>query len=248
MAAPADTLILALSPSVQLLLLVRCLVNGCWRQYPFFFALVVYNLGRTVALGFLLYLSHPAYGYLFWPLEMASDVLCFGVAWEVFRHLFPRGSVLRRIAGTLLLATLVLLAAVFSFFIGLGTALVPDVVRKVSITGAVWLYVNVAVARYYNISLSRNLMGMSCGLGIMLALAVMNIAVVEMARSFALWFYYIVSACFIAGVLIWIWATWVYTPMPRAGPEEEADAQKVLALWDESWRRIRSTFGKVTRP
>src|SRR5260370_5349673 len=136
---------------------------GGWHAYPFFYAYLSYTSFWTVAFLFFPH-AHPLYPKVYWDSELVAAVLRFLVAWEVFRGVFRHGTVIRRIAGTLIVVVLVLLALAF-WLSGPspGISSVIDFMRTMALSAGVWTVLVLGVARFYGIPIRHNNLGMAIG-------------------------------------------------------------------------------------
>jgi hypothetical protein len=241
-----DTSIEILSLVFQVLLVWRCFAGGCSREYPIFFSLAFYNLCRSVLFPVLKYTEHPGFASFFWLSELVSWLLWFGVCWEIFRHIFPHGSTLRRIAGCVLVFSEVLAGLLFwTLSENPGTLILPDLLRKAGVAVGLWLGVNLGVAKYYAVQMGRNLEGMSCGLGLIVAVSVINFSAYGISGSFFSWLHIISPSAYLAGISIWIWALWRY--VPRGVTRADIDGQEIIVDWAHAWSRIKEAFRRVAR-
>src|SRR6267143_3252389 len=137
------------SVSCQGLLFWRGWRWGGWHAYPLFYIYLSYTSFWTVAFLFFPH-THPLYPKVYWNSELVAAVLRFLVAWEVFRNVFRHGTVIRRIAGTVIVVVLVLLALAF-WLSGPspGVPSVGDFMCKMALSTSLWTVLVLGVARFY---------------------------------------------------------------------------------------------------
>jgi hypothetical protein len=241
--------IFGLGWSLYLLLLWRCLKTEQWRSYPFFFGYVFYTFLRDVVLSALLLLQYGAYAKLYWLSFMGEALLWFVVTWEVLRQTFPRGLGPRRIAAGVLISVLFLLALVF-YYSGPqpGAYFIADFVRKIALSVTVWLLVVLALARYYGISVGRNIWGMAVGLLVVVSAHIANFAAVEISPSFSPIWSLLVPLGSTFTLLIWTVTLWSYVPNPRPSVPSEPVQQEALSYWEERWAALGMTIRKAFKP
>jgi hypothetical protein len=234
---------------LYLLLLWRCLKTEQWRCYPFFFSFVFYAFLYDIVLPVLLFLRFGGYAKLFWLCYMVEALLWFAVAWEVFRQTFPSRSATRRIACGVLVSVLFLLALVF-YLSGPqpGAYFIADFVRKIALSVAVWLLVVLALARYYTISLGRNIWGMAIGLLVFLSSQVANFAAIDISPRFAPIWRLLEPLGFAFTLLIWMITLWSYVPNPKPVAADERVQREALSHWEQRWAALGTTIRKALKP
>ncbi|HEY2934558.1 MAG TPA: hypothetical protein VGK99_22710 [Acidobacteriota bacterium] len=236
---------IGLGLALQALLLWQCLKVGHWRNYPLFFSYLVYTFLRTIALVIFRGLKHPAYPLIYWDTNVGAILLRFGVAFEVFRHIFVRESALGKIAGRAVVLVLVVFAAAFFLLSNQPGTFFPDLERKSGLAVVSILAVMLVMARYYSVPVSLNVWGMAVGMGLFCSISVANFATFDLIRS-SFPFWRLVSAfSFSAMMLIWIWALWCYVPDPQPKVLRESLAQDALAMWKRSWDHFRPNIRRA---
>src|SRR5258707_14807324 len=79
--------------------------RGGLRPYSFYFFYLSYTLFWTVAFLFFPH-THPLYAKVYWDSALVAAVLRFFVVWEVSRSMFRSGTMIRKVAGTILVFVL----------------------------------------------------------------------------------------------------------------------------------------------
>ena len=192
-----------------------------WRMYPFFSIYAILNSLESFILLAAYLRVLLFYSTLYWRFDSMDVVLRFLVVWEVFHQTFPKGSGLNRsLSKSLAIVAFLLLAFAcgvtfwgyqnyISFlFIHL------DVDRNFGFVQAVMILGTLLMARYYGVNYGRNVRGIALAFGVWLSILTASSALVELTTSFLPYWYYLRPLSFVAMVLVWIWALWVYDPNP----------------------------------
>jgi hypothetical protein len=121
-------------------------------------------------------------------------------------------------------------------------------VRKIALSVTVWLLVVLALARYYGISVGRNIWGMAVGLLVVVSAHIANFAAVEISRSFSPIWSLLVPLGFTATLVIWTVTLWSYVPNPRPVAPGEPIQREALSYWEERWATLGMTIRKAFKP
>jgi hypothetical protein len=192
-------------------------------------------------------LYHDAY----WGSESISFALRFLVIWEVFRHTFPRGTVLNRIVSKGLGITGLLLGVFcVSSFWGVETyntfhSVYPAIERSFGFAQAVLVLGLLMAARYYGVQPGRNIWGIAVAFGAFASILTMNNAMVDLSRWYVPYWRLLSPLSFVAMLGMWVWAVWTYAPNPAIASEEEAKQLAELGQWTESWNQTIATTRRV---
>jgi hypothetical protein len=242
-----------LGEALEVVLLWRIQRARLWRRYPFFSLYLAYLVFSTLVQSAILetygFRSH-AYASFYWASDLVAIALWAFVAWEIFRHNFPRGSSVRTVVGTVSLA----LAAVGTglLFLAHGSAVLPHSVGSFSlnfgryaslVTAPVVLWL-IAAARYYRIPLGRNVWGVAVGFGAFLSLSAINGATYLLGHSSRLLSSLLTPAAFVLQLMIWTWALWRYAPNPDLAPVPREQGQLELMVWKQEWNRLLAVMRK----
>lgn len=245
-------LLLVLGVGLEIALLWRIHKCGMWRHYPFFAAYLLFVLLRTLVLLAVMRLYPEGYAPLYWRSEIPSVFLRFLVAWEVFRHSFPRTSALYRVVLRAIITALFVLA--IALFINtakpgmalLGRSVYPGVERSLGFAQAISLLMILLIARYYRVPLGRNVLGMAVGLGMYVSISVANFAAFELLDSFVPYWRLVRPTSFVAMLAIWTCTLWVYAPNPSLSRGEISVSH--MKQWGEAWNRTLSILRRVINP
>ena len=197
--------------------------NALWRRCPFFSIYAVLNSLESFILLAAYLRFRPFYSTLYWHFNTVDVVLRFLVVWEVFHQTFPKGAGLNRSLskGLAIVAFFLLVFACGATFwsyqhqnyisvrsIGLAMDSSFGSVQAVMILGTLLM------ARYYGVKYSRNVRGIALAFGGWLSILTAGSAMVELTNSFLPYWYYLRPLSFVAMVVAWIWALWIYEPNP----------------------------------
>lgn len=229
---------------LEFVILWRAVRAELWRHYSFFYIYVASLVLATLWLLFLLAFHWPNYALLFWLGSAMISVMRYLVVWEVFRQAFPPRSVLRQVVGIVLVLFLTTLAATLAG--GQNAGLVfADLERKSSLAQAAAIALALLLARYYGVSLGRNVWGMAFGLGLYVSLSIMNFSALELTRAFLPYWRYLLPLTSLATLGIWLWALWDHVPQ-RALTSSTPQAWELnLTYWEKNWTGLRSTLRRI---
>ena len=228
-----------------------CLVSGLlwkglWRWYPYFSFLVLFIIIRSL----LFFVVPPSeYANIYWKTDTVDVVLRFLVVWEVFRHIFPNGFVLNVVLSrrfTVAIAALMTLA-VGTFWsyqtYSRAHSVWAALERSSNFTQAVMTLGLLLAARYYGISLGRQLRGIAVAFGAWASISTANNAMIDLFRSFLPYWQILHSLSFVALISTWTWALWMLAPEPRVADRPVPAAE--LSTWTENWNRTQSSLRRV---
>ena len=254
-------IICATAVFLELGAVVLLLRKNLWREYPFFFAYVVWLLiGNTAILVTDLYFR-PAYTSVYWYIDSVDIALRLLVVLEVFRQIFPKGSGLNRSLSkglqSVAFGLLALACAIFwgyQRYPGLPVdfaervrALHLALDRSFGFVQALMILGTLIVARYYGLRFGRNIRGIALGFGAWASISTADNALVAMANvssPLRAFFSYMRPLSFVFMLVVWVWALWVYEPNPPIRESAEED----LSRWAQDWNRTISAARTMIRP
>ncbi len=242
---PIRYVIFALGLLLEVLILWRGIRARLWRHYPFFYVYLGFVFVRSVPLFVLGELQFSAYPITYWLSNAVSDLLRFFVVWEVFRQAFVSSPVVRRVVGQVLMILLTGLTAVL--FVGSKNPglFFADLERKTGLAQAALLAATVLLARYYSLSLGRNIWGLALGFGVYLSVSIMNFSMLELTKSFFPYWRFIRPLSFIGMLGVWTWALWSYAPNPRPATAALELSERSLVHWGRAWSEVRAAVRKA---
>jgi hypothetical protein len=232
--------------------LVGCLLRkGLWRRYPAFSIYVLCVVGRTLLLVFVQKLFPGSYTGFYWESDSVGLGLRFLVVWEVFRHTFPKGSVLQRTMskgfGVFGMGLLILAVGSFWSFETYSKihSVYPALERSFGFAQAVLILGVLLTARYYGVQLGRNVWGMAVAFGAWISMSTANNAMIDLAHSFLPYWRLLRPLSFVAMFAVWTWAMWVYAPNPPLAADEQLSQEPGIDWWEKNWNRTISATRKV---
>lgn len=234
---------------LQMLLLSRAFQRDLLRRYPFFYSYLAYTTFWAVALGIPSILRLPTYPKIYWRSQIAAEILRFVIAFEIFRHVFPRSSTLRARASWTLLLTLLLLAS--AFWMG-GSDLHSnpwlDVLRKIAFSVAALIVIVLGLAHFYAVRVGRNIWGMAVGLLLFTGSELVHLAAIDLfPRWWTVWTY-VHPVAFVFMLLTWTFALWNYYPNPHRPVLTEASAKELASAWHYGWSQMHIVLRRATKP
>jgi hypothetical protein len=233
-------------------LLEACLVTGLlwkglWRRYPYFSILVFCIVIRTTL---LLFVFPPGeFPDFYWKTDAVEVVLRFLVVWEIYRHLFPKGSALNVLlsrALAVVVATFLMLAvATFWSYQAYARAhsLWASLERSSGFTQAVLTLGLLLVARYYGVSLGTQLRYIAISFGVWASISTAHNAVIDVLHSFLPYWQIVRPLTFVGMFIAWNWAVWREAPEPRLVVQPVEAPQ--LGSWTENWNRTQASLRRV---
>jgi hypothetical protein len=235
---------------IELLLVWRCLSQGHWRRYPYFFSYLAVVVLRTAALplaelrwGY----SSPEYGLFYWSTNLVPKVAWACVVWEIFRSAFLANPRLREVTGGLLAIAITVLAGLF-WLQGLPTThWITDVERRSGLVVSVLVLLALALVRYYELNLGRNIWGIAVGAGVYASVAIVNFALVDIwGWSYLRIWQHARPVSYLVVLCVWLWALWGFHPNP-AGPAPPEAAAELEGAWRRVWTRLKLQWRRVWR-
>lgn len=180
---------------------------------------------------------------------MLASVIRFTVAWEVYRQVFPSGTNGRRFAGAALLIAMSALAVAF-FIIGANPvdSVIPDFMRKMGLSVAVWILLVLGLAQYYGNRIGRNVGVMAIALLLFVSSEVINFSAFALSPRIAPAWVYVRPLTYVLMLLIWTPALWNYVPNPPIAVPDKTAELEALATWRLGWANVDTVVRKVLKP
>jgi hypothetical protein len=228
------------------------LKDRLFSRYPYFTGCVLYDFIRCFILFAVTRFWWQSYSLIYWNTEIISLFLRFLIIWEVVRSLFPRNSILRRLAWKLLVsAELALLPLILMLSFSqsssihyFDTYLSPALEQYLSLAQAILLLVPAAAAHYYGISLGRNMRGLIFGFGAYLSVCAANFAGLQAWRWFSPVWRLLSPATYIGMIGIWLWAFRDYAPAIGVVGAQPDDRLDWLEEWHHRWVLTMRLLGR----
>ena len=238
--------------------LVWCLLRaGLVSRYPYYSFYLFCVVLRTAALHVAQWygvdrIPPDVYASYYWNTESIGVALRCLVVWEVFRHAFPPGSPLNKIAAR---GFGVIAFGLFIFAVGTLSALwsyqtyaklhslYPAIDRSFGLVQSAFILAILLAVKSYGIRLGRNLWGIAVGFGAWISLSTLSNAAIDLTHSFYPYLQFLRPLSFVGLLASWTWALWEASPLPsvaeRPVPTTELDA------WAENWNRAQSSWRMV---
>ena len=236
-----------LGVSSQGLLFWRASRWGGWRTYPFFYTYLAYTAFWTIVFLFFPH-SHPLYPKLYWYSDLVAAVLRFLVAWEVFRAAFQRGTVVRKVAGRIVLAALLLLALVY-WWSGPSPGFHPiaDYMRKMALAASVWTFLVLAIVWFYGIRIGPNLWGMAIGFLVFVSSEIVTFSGFGLAPGLNSFWRYVHPFSYAFMLTVWVWSLWDYVPNLQTQFDSPISS-RFFSRWQRQSQALNEAIRRVTRP
>lgn len=237
-------------------ILFRGLRTKLQQRYPFFY----YYLGSLIlieVLRFLCYSLAPAsYAASYWYTELIRVLASYAVIFEIFKRALRHNTGIARIAQEWLFVVFVLaLTYAASDFLNGGIASLP---RAIADLGRYLLYVEAAVLLLmlwlfgrYRISFGRNLLGLTIGYSLSIALDVANLAFLSTpGNESSVGLRKLIPITHLMTFMIWSVTLWSAEPEPLPAPESaiERDYALVAAKTRAALAQLSTRAGRTSRP
>jgi hypothetical protein len=243
--------------SLEVCVLWRMLRTRQWRVFPFFFFYMCYLFAGTLVLSTMFQImgltagtKNSLYGDIYWGIETAGIALRFLIIWEVFRHLFPQGTSLNRIVSKKFAwAAAGLVVFAMGSFWSYATyaqvhAVYPALDRCFGFVQAVMVLGMLLTATYYELPLTRNLLGIAVGFGAYVSILTANNAMIDLHRSFLPFWTILGPLSSLAMLGTWAWATWSEVPQTPPPVIDTVDVIPGFERWAEGWNQTTATVRK----
>ena len=240
--------------ALEVCLVWRIVLARLVSKYPYFSFYLACVVLRTIGLPAVQWYwverARPdVYAAYYWNTETAGVLLRCLVVWELFRHTFPSGSVLRRIVSRafsfIALALLVfILGALWSYqsYARSGSMnLTLD--RSFGFAQSILLLTILLMGRHYGVQLGRNLWGVGVAFGAWMSMSTVNYAMLDLTGSFFPYWQFIRPLSFLGLLVAWNWALWRVSSTPYVA--EDALPLGARDIWIESWNRTLTSIRKV---
>jgi len=225
------------------LLLIQYVRGGHWLRFPFFSGYLFPMAFRAFSLIWAgLNLSSEAYMHFYWITSNIVSVLRLLVIWEVLCWAVLQRPTLHR---GLRLVSLLYFCVMAGLCLGMKAegAYYVDIERKLSLVAVLWAAIILLAMLAFSIRPSRPIWAMVVGLGIYVAVYLMNQASFDLFRGFAIW-RLIRQFDFSIMIGIWLWGFWKPAAPEPATQNGDAD----LTEWNKKWGTAKSEVVNLTHP
>lgn len=238
---------IALSVLLQSVLFWRAFRCRLWQHYPFFYAYLTYTTLWTLSFSLPVVIRQPQYAKAFWLSHLLAATLRFGIAADIYRHVFPKNSPLRGRAGFVVLSALTLLALMF-WLLGAGPAsTLVDAARKIALSVASWILIVLGLAHYYGIRIGRNVWGMAIGLLTFTGSELVYLAAMDLFPRLWPVCRSVHPIAFVFMMMVWTYALWGYYPNPRPPLLDRDLGRELLSMWQDRWAQIPDILRSVMK-
>jgi hypothetical protein len=241
-----------LSSILEALILFRALRGKFASRFPFFYSYVGYIFLGSAILFYVVRNVWPrSYSDAFWFYFLISLLAEFAVLIEISDHIFKPYRALRDLGRMLTIGVSLLFFGLFILPGFQGSAgsglLITELVKRSSLTKAVIIVGLLAGARYFHVTMTRNVSGMMAGFGVYLATNVVNFELLASLGSarYSRIFSVVGPLSYSLALLVWTIALWRYEPavppLRRMQTEEVAASEPLagqLARLDTSLSRL----------
>jgi len=180
--------------------------------------------------------------HFYWISSNIVACLRLLVVWEVLRWVTRQRPALAR---GLRLASLFYFCAMAALCLGMKTegAYYIDIERKLSLVTMVWAALVLLSVVTLSIRLTRPVWSIVIGLGIYVAVYLMNQVSFDLFRKFTLWSL-VRQSDFSILIAIWLWGFW-----KKDAPESHSQNRDAELLeWKKSWNRTQSQVDNLRHP
>jgi hypothetical protein len=240
---------------LELVVLVRGFREKLFRQFPIFYAYLLFVTLDEFVRFFVYRWSTSHYFQVFWVTQFLSLAIGCGIIFEIYRvalRSFPGAARMARyllliVFGTIFGKTLTSSSGgVFAWLAEISLVLE----RNLRIVQALAIVALVSLFLWYAIPFGKNLKGILIGYSLFVGMSILQ---------FALWYYswdrikpiwtYAEGAAFLIVLAIWTRALWSSQPIPEAKPDTglESDYELLVASTRDQFRRTLVRLGWAAR-
>jgi hypothetical protein len=243
------SMLLWISPHVLLAALALVFyTRRLYRQFPVFFAYVLYEIAEFLLLLVLYFVPRVTamqYGYVFCFTLFFSIALRFGIIGEISRNLWEESVLLKKVAGRTLLclnALLLVTCAVISCYVPVGnsiqlTASISVVNRAAAMVQCGLLLCLLLFSRFLGLNWRRMVFGIVLGLSILTSVDVATYALrpYSATETWKEFFNLLTTGSYLICVLIWLG----YTLAPESNPVPEiVVSHDEVEVWNQQLQHL----------
>jgi len=244
------------SIAIEAVILARALSGRLLKQYPAFYAYVVFVWMQSL-LRFFVYHAHPQlYPKAFWITEWLGVLAGCAVVFEIYRvglHAYPGTARLARnlLAFVFLLALVKATVETGNNPLWWSTASTLDLELALRVVQALALLALVVLFLFYAIPFGRNLRGILLGYGLFLGESVVWLSFAPRSgENFRAFWSHIQAGSYSIVLLVWALHLWSYVPNPepRVSVRLEEQYQRMAASTSRRLQEARGYLAKAVRP
>lgn len=241
---------------VEAVLLARGLFAKLLKQYPAFYAYVLFVWLQSI-LRFSVYHTRPQlYSKVYWITEYLGVLAGCAVVFEIYRVGLRAYPGTARLARNLLAFVLILAFVKVTFETGnnplwWSTATTLDLELALRVVQALALVAIVALFFFYAIPFGRNLRGILLGYGLFLGGSVVLFSLASKTwEAFRAFWVHIQPASYFVVLLVWAGHLWSYVPNPepQRAVQLEEQYQRMAAATSRRLQEARGYLARAVRP
>lgn len=242
--------------AVEALLLSRALWGRLLKQYPAFYAYLLFVWMQSL-FRFSVYHAQPQlYLKVYWITEWLGVLAGCAVVFEIYRVGLRAYPGTARLARNLLAFVFLLAFAKATIETGnnplwWSTATTLDLELALRVVQALALLALVALFLFYAIPFGRNLRGILLGYGLFLGESVVWLSFASRDwESFRAFWSHIHAGSYFMVLLVWAWHLWSYVPNaePKSAIRLEEQYQRMAAATSRRLQDARGYLAKAVRP
>jgi hypothetical protein len=236
---------------LELTMLARMISTGLYRRLPIFCVYITVVFASSASIMALYGYNRP-YWFAFWTWEIVTLLLGYGVVLEVMHLAFedyPGAERMARYLGFVAFALVFAGVAITAWMHRLSLIVAKDAMdgieRDLRIVEALFLFIVAAVVMHYGIELGKNVNGVAMGMGIYVAVALVNQALsVQFGNAYVSFFTFVQSDAYLLTLGIWTVAVWSPAKVKSTPPNAqlEADYEAMVSKTRERLKALRSHF------
>src|SRR5215472_2071048 len=242
--------------TIEAVILARALSNRLLKQYPAFYAYVLFVWIQSLLRFCVHYAWPPLYARVFWITAWLGVLTVCAVVFEIYRvglRAYPGTARLARnlLAFVFLLALVKATVETGNNPLWWSTASTLDVELALRVVQALALLALVALFLFYAIPFGRNLRGILLGYGLFLGEIVVWLSFApRSSENFRAFWSHIQAGSYFVVLLVWAGHLWSYVPNPepRVAVRLEEQYQRMAAATNRRFHEARGYLTKAVRP
>jgi hypothetical protein len=250
-----SNLIWSIAVVLEAAIFFRGLTAEFAKRYPFFY-FYIGSLLIIEILRFLCYRFNPGlYQTFYWRTELVRIAASYGVIFEIFRRALRHNPGVARRAQKILLVVFVLAFtyAACDLLHGFGSVprAIADLGRYLLYVEAVLLFVMLWLFGRYRISFDGNLLGLTLGYSLLVALDIVNLALLSApGNGFSVGLRSLIPITHVITLFVWCVSLWSPQPEIVPAPQNAIDRDYALlaAKTRDTFAHLSSRVGRTLWP
>jgi hypothetical protein len=227
------------STILQVLLAGVLVYRKTWLHFPLFTTYLLFNLGHGLA-SLAAYGNKFLYFYVYWIGEAFGIVLGFLVVYEVFKSIFLAHEALRKLAGWVFIAALILLVAIaMSILVHAGPSVKTNISRAVMVLEEATRTIEVGIlivlfmcTSAFGLHWRQSVFGIALGLGIFVSVELIAVTMrSQLSPATHNAFAVVRGLAYITSLIVW--GTYMLLP-ERALDESQLPQRGQLEQWNQA--------------